>query len=389
MKLVSQLASKLHLRVLVLAVILLVAAAPAACGADEPTATEIDMKPAAPVENPFRILVENDAQSLCEGPGAYPRGILLRDGTLLATFDRVHDGCLELCAVRSADRGVSWRPTGLVASRAAEPGRTLANGFPLQLNDGRILVAYRDHERTASGVVHRLLVSCGDPADRGWRSLGAIQTNRDPACGLWEPFLLDASDGSIHAYYAREKAGGDQDIVLRRSTDGGRTWCDETTVASQLGSRDGMPAAVILGDGSLVAIFESFREPGFARFVVRTVRSNDCGRTWTHRGDVHVPADANRNAGAPFLVRLSDGRLFASFMTDEGVSSPAWPHRADLAVLSSDGIPTFESLRWGPEPTVVETAPVYWPSLVVTGPSEVLTLFDKAGPKARPLVVGP
>ncbi len=155
-------------------------------------------------------------------------------------------------------------------------------------------------------------------------------------------------------------------------------------VATQGGSRDGMPSVAKLADGSLIAIFESFRAPSTPKFVVRTVQSKDGGLTWTNRPDLYVPVNASKNAGAPCIVALPDGRLVASFMTDEDSAAQSWPGQAAVKIVGSKGIPTFASVAW--DAASVQTAvaaPGYWPALFVAKNEDVLVVYGKSGPRLR------
>lgn len=155
-------------------------------------------------------------------------------------------------------------------------------------------------------------------------------------------------------------------------------------VATQSGSRDGMPAVARLRDGSLVPVFASFRAPRVPRFVVRSVQSNDGSRTSGRRQNVYVPANAARNAGAPFVVTLPDGRLAVSFMTDGDAATVAWPAHATMKVLISDGVPTHGSLRWRATPLVIDGPEAYWPALFVTpGSGDLLAIYHRRGIRAR------
>lgn len=314
--------------------------------------------------------------------GTYPRAAQLSTGEILFTWDSAAGADLALRTATSDANATAFTDRGIVAQHASGAGRTLGNAYPIALEDGSALVSFRHHSQEGSRYVYRLLASRTTTAGASFAFHSEIEVG---ANGIWEPLFFRPAPGILDVYYAREKVnGGDQDIVARRSTDAGKTWSARRVVATQTGSRDGMPSVVKLKDGSLVAVFESFRAPRTAKFVIRTVQSNDGGLTWSRRQDLYVPANATKNAGAPFLTTLSDGRLVASFMTDEDSASQNWPNHAAVKILGTRGVPTFASLSW--DRATLETAtpaPAYWPALFTTKADDVLVLYEKGGPKFR------
>lgn len=325
--------------------------------------------------------------SLSNFGGTYPRASVLADESIFLSFDSGDGDNFVLRTAGSGDDGASWSALGNVAVEPNDPDRTLGNAFPLQLPSGRILCAFRHHDKPGGpgdNLIYRLLVSYSDDGGGTWEFLSSIDTN--VGNGVWEPFLFLDPEGGLQVYYAREKEGGDQDIVMRRSDDSGTNWGARIVVATQGGSRDGMPAVVALNDDSLLAVFESFRSPGSGTFVVRTVQSNDNGATWPTRKDLYLPAVATRNAGAPHLITLADGRLLASFMTDEDAVETGWPDHASVKVAATIAVPSFASVTWD-VPVAVASEPVYWPALVQAPAGDVLVLYDQAGPKLRRLTI--
>src|SRR5262249_46138769 len=96
------------------------------------------------------------------------------------------------------------------------------------------------------------------------------------------PSLLGTRDGTLLALCEGRKAGasddGDIDLVLRRSTDGGRTWGDLELVHEEGGTRPvtiGNPCPVV--DRSTGTIWLAFCRNNSDVFVTA---SSDDGRTW-------------------------------------------------------------------------------------------------------------
>ena len=166
----------------------------------------------------------------------------------------------------STDSGTSWSPLGEVTSVSNPALHDLDNAYPLQLPSGRILVAFRNHDRRASDGAYthyRITVCYSDDGGKTWGFLSQVaerpanSDDPDKLNGLWEPLLRVARDGrTVQCYYSAENnARSDQDNVMRYSTDGGKTWSGEVVVSGGelSNSRDGMVGvAEVDGRGTLM-----------------------------------------------------------------------------------------------------------------------------------------
>jgi sialidase-1 len=159
------------------------------------------------------------------------------------------------------------------------------------------------------------LTSVGDPADRGAIVFNAHSypyLPRDNGSRVYRiPAMIVADDGSI--VVAADKrydshtdigAGHVIDIVIRRSTDGGKTWSDPKVVAKGLGTADdakcgyGDPSLVKGKDGKLYCLFVAGNlgySYGQQRIAMTT--SSDNGVTWSS------------NETTPPIDLLESGRL--------------------------------------------------------------------------------
>lgn len=202
--------------------------------------------------------------------GTYPRvnSVTYSDGTsgLIGGYSETDDGTTVLKVVQSNNTGTSWDVVGSVAS-AASTTRDMDNSFPLQISTGgRILYAYRNHDKDSSGhyTYYRITVSSSDDFGRSWQFLSQVveraasSTDNGNFNGVWEPFLRLSNDGAtVQCYYSSEDAQHDQDSYMKYSSDGGETWSDAIQVSGQdVTSRDGMTGvAVITGDTLMLVFF--------------------------------------------------------------------------------------------------------------------------------------
>ena len=189
---------------------------------------------AAPSPSGNRVVVD--------AGGVYMRATSLLDGSILGAYATQDGDNHVLRAVKSTDHGASWRQVGTIAQ--GSPTKTdIDNAFPLQLPNGRLLLAFRNHDRTSSGYTYyRITVCYSDDNGASWIFLSQIDERAAQGKnGLWEPFLRVANNGNLQAFYSAENSDADQDNIMKVSTDNGKTWSSTRPVSGQgLTSRDGM-----------------------------------------------------------------------------------------------------------------------------------------------------
>lgn len=188
--------------------------------------------------------------------GVYMRTTTLADGSIIGGYASGDGPNNILRVTKSTDGGASWSVIGSVDSGPTAT-RDIDNAFPLALHDGRILYAFRNHDRTPErGYTHyRITVCVSDDGGVTWRFLSHVEERaHNGRNGLWEPFLRIARDGAIQVYYSAENSDPDQDNIMRASRDGGLTWSGVYGMSGgDVLSRDGMIGiAEIDGNGNLM-----------------------------------------------------------------------------------------------------------------------------------------
>lgn len=175
--------------------------------------------------------------------GIYIRGTPLNAGGLIAGYTAHEDGLSILRLAESTNGGSSWSFVGEVY-RANSTLHDVDNAMPLQLPSGRIVYAYRNHDKTGNTYTYyRITLSYSDDGGKTFLYASTVQGQAATATnnGLWEPFLRVAADGSLQCYYSEENSASDQDGFMKSSTDGGITWSSAIQVSgANVTSRDGM-----------------------------------------------------------------------------------------------------------------------------------------------------
>jgi len=201
------------------------------------------------------------APALIDRAGVYPRAARLADGSLVAAYAAPSQADQVLRLARSTDNATTWAPLGEVARGAART-HDLDNAHVVQLPSGRLLYAFRNHDRAGDFpggawryTWYRLTVCASDDGGRSWRFASQVEERGAMGVnGLWEPFLRVTKDGSVQVFYSAESDGAEQDNLMRSSRDGGMTWSAPLVVSgSGLVSRDGMTGvAEVNGNGTLM-----------------------------------------------------------------------------------------------------------------------------------------
>ncbi|UKZ76834.1 hypothetical protein TrVFT333_004549 [Trichoderma virens FT-333] len=308
--------------------------------------------------------------------GVYIRVSSTSNGGLIAGYTAHENNQSILRLANSSDRGASWHFVGEVY-RADSSAHDVDNAMPLQLPSGRIVYAYRNHDRSGDlYTYYRITLSYSDDGGASFLYLSTVeQQAATPGIpnGLWEPFLRLAADGSLQCYYSAENNAADQDGYMKRSTDGGVTWSNWIKVSGgDRTSRDGMIGVTnIDNSGNLIAVFENTESGPFS---IDYVLSHDDGNSWGERARLYT-AHNGANAGAPQVVNVG-GTLVTSFMTNEDVAGTGGNgiDGAQMKVVTStDGGSTWSGT------TVTGDARSHWPGLFTLDQNHFLALYTKDG----------
>jgi len=312
-----------------------------------------------------------------EGPGV-KAPIQLRCGEILAAgTTRLRPAGRAVACYVSDDRGKTWRPRGEIV-RDETPTVDLGDGAFLERRNGELLFVYRhnfdyyfDPALADRDHVYRIEVAVSHDQGRTWQHHSTVKSIAGTRMGLWSPSLFERSDGTLQCYHDDEHVPEQQGLRQHQWTmmwtwdDERRQWVDPVVVSRAHDpahlSRDGMCSVVELPDGRLLAALESVQTDPPHRGCTRTVTSDDGGKTWSWQDEerrmLYAPEDPTYNALSPWLVRLSNGNLFAVFTTDEDRAEPGVCaiQRLDQDVkyvLSTDNGHTWRV----PRRTIVSTA---------------------------------
>uniref|UniRef100_A0A093UZ17 Sialidase-1 n=1 Tax=Talaromyces marneffei PM1 TaxID=1077442 RepID=A0A093UZ17_TALMA len=331
---------------------------------------------AAPVDKRTGVVPSLSGPEEVVGSGTYPRANYLSDGSIISAYTAFANGDSIVTIARSTDKGVSWNEIGTVA-RGPTAITDIDNPYIYQLPSGRVLVTFRNHDRS-NGVYtfFRITICYSDDNGANWAYLSTPASDPGPTHGNWEPFLRMAEDGTtLQLYYSRENSGADQDSLMRTSTNGGITWTSATVIsgADSNNARDGMLGVTRVSGSNLIAVFES--ETNGGKFSIHSITSSDDGATWGNRQTVYAPAGSN--AQAPQVIKVG-GTLVASFQTDEDGGSG----EAIKILTSGNG-----GVTWGNKLTTFPAASNWAGLLALNDGVSFLSLADHAGAKSQKITL--
>lgn len=162
------------------------------------------------------------------------------------------------------------------------------------------------------------------------------------------PALVVTVQGTVLAFCeARRRTGQDDDeidIMLRRSTDGGRTWEDRQMVVMDGDRTCGNPCPVV--DLQAGTVILSFCKDNQQVFVTR---SDDDGLTWSEpeeiTGSVKEPSWSYLGTGPGHGIQLRSGRLLIPCWSDASPGPATWRDpppvwnqvQSSFAFFSDDG----------------------------------------------------
>jgi hypothetical protein len=250
------------------------------------------------------------------GTGSYARALKLDNGALVATYTAFAGGSNIIMVTQSLDNGLTWKPRGTVTTGVGD----IDNPYMIQLADGRVLCAFRNHSKdrsTGAYTTFRITVTYSDDRGATWKYLTQAATRPGGPLGLWEPCMRVSlvNQNALQMFYSFENAANDQDSIMITSMDGGATWSPPKTISGAgVTARDGMTGvAVVPGNNQhLVCVFESYDTTGMGR--IHSVESLDDGATWGNRLLVYQAPSGH--AAAPAIATAGE-TMIVSFMTFE------------------------------------------------------------------------
>lgn len=219
-----------------------------------------------------------------------------------------------------------------------------SEGDFIKLRDGRILFVYTHF--TGGGSDHATAHLASRDSDDGgmtWSNESKVVIPNEGSMNIMSVSLLRLHSGDIGLFYLRKNSRRDCRLLMRRSSDEGKTWSEEVVCTNPpeyyVVNND---RVVQLADGRLLvpAALHKWNDkkqilPADAIFFL----SDDDGKTWRTSTTV-LPAIPDSRTGhqEPGVAILPGGRLWMYSRTDQGVQYQSFSD--DRGDTWSDAEPT-------------------------------------------------
>lgn len=187
-------------------------------------------------------------------------------GSVYVSFTSFHGvaGSFPIVVSRSADGGATFSNPKVV-STGGQGGTVSTQGSDIAVGaDGTVYVTYRTFATNAKPASIQLVKStdCG----KHWTnpvSLGSVSSPQAPGVAFRTPtFTFVATDDSnpniVYVAY-QNFVGGDYDIYVQRSIDGGATWSSPVRVNEDPGARHQIWPTIEVSNGALHVAWYDFR----------------------------------------------------------------------------------------------------------------------------------
>ncbi len=285
------------------------------------------------------------------GGGSYGRAIRLSDGTYVMVYSTGGSNI-------GGDNFIHWQYdaygdwTKATVSMPGDAWHTNKNAEIIELKDGRLMYAwlYRTNYNNSRGP-SKIMAAYSSDGGHTWEDEQVIYTATDTyGFGVWEPAMLQLPSGELQIYFANEASanGNSQNISMRRSFNGGRSWQPGTEiVAYRNGSRDGMPVPVYLKNRKGIAV--AIEDPGFMGTFKPMVVHTDADDNWasgqvdggsSHRWPIFGSSkdylSSEVYCGQPYIIQLNTGETVYSAASGEDRNPNTSDTHGRMAVYVGD-----------------------------------------------------
>lgn len=333
------------------------------------------------------------------GGGSYGRAIRLSDGTYVMVYSTGGSNI-------GGDNFIRWQDepygdwTDATVSMPGDAWHTNKNAEIYELKDGRLMYAwlYRTNYDNSRGP-SKIMAAYSSDGGHTWENEQVIYTATDTyGYGVWEPAMLQLPSGELQIYFANEASatGGSQNISMRRSFNGGRSWEPGTEiVAYRNNSRDGMPVPVYLKNRKGIAV--AIEDPGFMGTFKPMIVHTDADDNWAsgqvdggsqHRWPIFGSSgeylSSDVYCGQPYIIQLNTGETVYSAASGEDRNPVTSDTHGRMAVYVGDSNAKNFIARSFPFPFATNSgARAIWNSIMQYNDSTLMAVCTVEGDVAQ------
>jgi len=197
------------------------------------------------------------------------------------------------------DGGKTW-------TRAIRCPVSAPHGYMVN-KDGTLGYLGKGFDETMQGTGGNVRYAVSDDGGFTWSIRGEVPISAETIGQYHEPHYLELSDGTLLGvirYHIPKEEGGNMDVCLTKSTDGGKTW----TEPIRMNVAGSPPHLMQHSSGAIVMVY-GYRHPGYGQ---RAVVSYDNGETWSD--EIIIRDDGQTgDLGYPCSIELDDGSIYTVY----------------------------------------------------------------------------
>ena len=327
---------------------------------------------------------EHVVSAVDDAGAAYPRARQLSNGEILLAYH--HGEALgnygsKVTLRKSRDGGATWYQTQEIDGPKERGYWGFCNPDFIELGHGRLMLVSAARPKADPLSRDKFLTECrrgglrvrfSNDYGTTWGPPRMIAAGRGR---VWEPSIVRLPGGELQVFYANEspdlqEEGCTQGVECTRSTDDGRSWSSPTLVAGQRECRNGMPTALVLGNGH-VACAQEVVGMATSPWIADTLQGKTQG--------FHLAQDQYDFGAAPFLARAADNSTLLVFHSQLR-QNPAFKEMngswlfSDIYVQHGDAQARFFGPASCPWPPTDDRNGAFFPSLMVMRDGSLVAL---------------
>jgi hypothetical protein len=246
---------------------------------------------------------------------AYPRMLQLGGDTLFLAYHGgdENNSWDNIYLRKSFDRGNSWSDPEVLMEDNDPNYWGFANPEFVELDNGRILMAFTGRGRPDDNQHDNIQVMHSDDRGATWSSPRIVAYGRS-----WEPAMIQHPNGEVLMFYSSEARwwGTDQEIeqeiLLVTSENDGISWSNPESVAYSNGNRDGMPVPIVLREGKGLAFAIESVGNTDSPWILHSSLSDRYSSDGLIARELAAPKNLVNFGGGPYLIQLPTGETILS-----------------------------------------------------------------------------
>ncbi len=254
-----------------------------------------------------------------------PRLVVTADGTVVVIFQEFRDAAAagstadaDVFYNRSTDGGATWLPSALPLNTTTA-GANIASDVDriwLHASGNNVYATWEEDEIAGLGQEEEIKFVMSTNAGATWSAPAVITSTMPQVDDVDDPKVAGSGLNVVVAFI--DDNGGNEDLEILNSTDGGVTWTQTAVETNTAGDADTARIAMD-GNNVLVAWFDD-EVSGSNDNEIHAVFSTDGGVTWSAEMTINPTVGLNGPATTHDFDLIVDGNDFYITYTDDSAA---------------------------------------------------------------------